>query len=153
MPTIDQLSSVTSLSSADQVPIYSGAAGTARKVSMPVLAAHLKAINEGEPDNTVYPLIGDGSSFAASAAPIVEGANVWLQIAPATDVATGVIALPTSAMRAEGQEVLVTCTKAVTTLTVTGDDAAAYGAPVTLAAHGFFRLRFDLIAQAWFRVG
>jgi len=49
--------------------------------------------------------------------------------------------------------VLVNCTQAVTTLTINGNGATVTGAPTTLAANAFFRLRFEAVAGVWYRVG
>jgi hypothetical protein len=51
------------------------------------------------------------------------------------------------------QELLVNCTQAVTTLAVSGNGATVTGAPTTLAANAFFRLRFDQASSVWYRVG
>jgi hypothetical protein len=53
----------------------------------------------------------------------------------------------------DGQQLLVSCTQAVTTLTVAGNGSTVNGAPATLAANAFFRLRFDGVFKAWYRVG
>ena len=48
----------------------------------------------------------------------------------------------------------MSCTQAVTTLTVSANGATAVnGAPAALTANGFFRLRFDGIFQSWYRIG
>ena len=48
---------------------------------------------------------------------------------------------------------MVSCTQAVTTLTVSGNGSTVNGAPTTLAANGFFRLRYDGVFKAFYRVG
>jgi hypothetical protein len=47
----------------------------------------------------------------------------------------------------------VNTTQAVTALTVAGNGATVNGAPTTLAANGFFRIRFDAVLDVWYRVG
>ena len=37
--------------------------------------------------------------------------------------------------------------------TVAGNGSTVNGAPTTLAANSFFRLRFDGVFKAWYRVG
>jgi hypothetical protein len=61
--------------------------------------------------------------------------------------------LPLLANCVDKQEILVNCTQAITTLTVNGNGATVTGAPTTLSANGFFRLRFDGLANVWYRVG
>jgi len=53
----------------------------------------------------------------------------------------------------DGQQVVVTSTQAVTTLTVSGNGASVNGAPSTLAANGYFRLRYDQINNSFYRIG
>ena len=53
----------------------------------------------------------------------------------------------------DGQEVLVTSTQAVTALTVSGNGSTVYGAPSALTANAFFKLRFDGVVKAWYRIG
>jgi hypothetical protein len=53
----------------------------------------------------------------------------------------------------EGQEVLVNCTQSVGTLTVLGNGANVIGAPTSLAANGFFLMKFEPILSNWYRVG
>lgn len=78
--------------------------------------------------------------------------SVWLILTPTGGFAAGTIVLPTLANAADKQEILVNCTQAVTTLTINGNGATVTGAPTTLAANAFFRLRFDAVADVWYRV-
>ncbi|MNR16702.1 hypothetical protein D3C85_1333210 [compost metagenome] len=61
--------------------------------------------------------------------------------------------LPAVANIIDKQEVLVNCTQAVTTLTINGNGATVTGAPTTLAANAFFRLKYDQPSTVWYRVG
>lgn len=79
--------------------------------------------------------------------------SIWLILTPTAGFAAGTIVLPALANCVDKQEVLVNCTQAVTTLTVSGNGATVTGAPTTLAANAFFRLRFDDVANVWYRVG
>lgn len=153
MPTIDQLASSDALEPEDTLPFYSKANSDARKVTLPVLAGYLQALNEGEPDQTVYALAVDGSTFTTTIEPAVAGGNVWALLTPSAPFTAGTITLPGIESRGDGQEVLVSCTQAVAALTVDGNGATVNGAPAALVANGFFRMRFDLVALAWFRVG
>lgn len=81
-------------------------------------------------------------------------ASIWLILTPTAGYATGTIVLPAVANAVDGQEVMVNCTQQVNALTVNGNGAVAVtGEPSTLAADDFFRLRYDLTTQSWFRVG
>lgn len=82
-----------------------------------------------------------------------ESASAWLIITPTAGFATGTITLPALANVQEGQEVLVNCTQSVGTLTVNGNGANVIGAPTSLAANGFFLMKFEPILSNWYRVG
>lgn len=81
------------------------------------------------------------------------GSSVWLVLTPVAGYAAGTIVLPAIADVVDKQEVLVNCTQAVTTLTINGNGATVTGAPTTLAANAFFRLRFDAVLSTFYRVG
>lgn len=153
MPTIDQLANTDTLAPDDALPIHSKANSGARKVTTEVLASYVKSLLVGEPDQTVYALTINGSTFATTIEPATAGGNVYAQITLSGPFTGGTITLPSVDTRGDGQEVLVTCTQAVAALTVAGNGAAVRGAPAALAANGFFRLRYDLVGNAWFRIG
>lgn len=80
--------------------------------------------------------------------------NVWLIISPLGSYAAGTIVLPAVANCIDGQEISVTCTQAVTALTVSGNGAVdVLGEPTTLAANAYFTLRFNEDSLIWYRVG
>jgi len=153
MPSIDELSRAGAIADADELALFSKANGSTRKVTAPQLAAYVLGSIEGAPDETIYSLATDGSSFTVAVLPETPGGSAWAQITLSAPAPAGMIILPGAEDRAHGQEVLVTCTQAVTTLTVNGSGAAVVGAPTALAANGFFRLRFDLISTTWYRIG
>ena len=75
-------------------------------------------------------------------------------LTPLAGYATGTIVLPAVGNIVDKQEVIVNTTQAVTTLTVDGNGAVAVtGEPSGLAANDFFRLKYDLTVQTWYRVG
>jgi hypothetical protein len=80
-------------------------------------------------------------------------ASVWLVLTPAAGYAAGTITMPAVANCVENQEVLVNCTQSVATLTVAGNGGTVIGAPASLSANGFFRLRFEPVLKIWYRVG
>lgn len=153
MPSIDELSRAGAIGDADELALFSKAAGSTRKVTAPQLAAYVLEAIEGAPDETIYSLATDGSSFTVAVLPATPGGSAWAQITLSGPAPAGTIILPGVEDRAHGQEVLVTCTQAVAALTVNGAGATVLGAPTALAANGFFRLRFDLISTTWYRIG
>ena len=93
------------------------------------------------------------TGFSVTIAPLSTGASMLLLLTPAAGYAAGTIVLPALASCVHGQEVQVTCTQAVATLTVSGNGATVNGAPAALTANGFFRLRFDGVFGGWYRLG
>lgn len=74
--------------------------------------------------------------------------DTHLLLTPAGAYADGAVVLPVGVDR---EVVTVTSTQAVTALSVTG--GTIYGAPTTLAANGFFTLKYDGVIGAWYRIG
>jgi len=151
MPTINQLTAVDDVVSSDQVPIYQAANGDARKASMAVIKTFMQdGITASDDKITQYA----APSATAFSVQITDGSDsIWLILTPTATFATGTIVLPALANCVDKQEVLVVCTQIVTTLTVSGNGATVTGAPTTLAANAFFRLRFDDVVNVWYRVG
>ncbi|QRF55312.1 hypothetical protein [Variovorax paradoxus] len=154
MTDINDLSSNDQLSIGDLIPIWSSANGDTRRISITALVAFVMAqvaANSGFVTQYAAP---SATGFSVQIKPPVAGTAAFLLLTPAAAYAAGTVILPPVAECIDGQEVLVTCTQAVTALTVNGNGATAVnGAPATLAANSFFRLRFDFIAKSWYRVG
>jgi len=79
--------------------------------------------------------------------------NTHLILTPVAGYAAGTIVLPAAANLKNKQDFLINSTQAVTTLTIDGNGASVVGALATLAANDFFRLRYDLPGNTWYRVG
>ena len=153
MPTINQLNAIDSndASGSDLLPVYSQSNGDARKLSLTNLSKWL-AKSFAAPEFQTQWSTPQATGFSIQVAD--NGNNTWLIINPAAGYATGAITLPSALNAVDGQEVLVNCTQAVTTFTVNGNGAIdVLGEPATLAANGFFRLRFQAQTQIWYRVG
>lgn len=156
MTQINQLTRASDVSAGDLVPIFSTDNGDARAAAMSVLLAYIE-------DNLPASFVDYVTQYSAPNATgfniaITDGAsnntNVHLILTPTAGFAAGTITLPAKAGLVDKQEVLVNCTQAVTTLTVALNGAtAAVGAPTTLAANAFFRLKYDAVTFNWYRVG
>ena len=158
MSTIQQLTSQDTVSGADQFAVYIGGNGATRKASAQAVAAYVQSvITESGGLQTQYATpTATGQTTIVS--PPTQGANTWLEMTPQGAYAAGTITLPAASVAIDGQEVLVTSTLAVTALTVnflniSGVSATVVGAPTTLAANGFFRMRFDAVFKLWIRIG
>lgn len=134
---------------ASQIPFYDAANGQDRRASVTELSTLLQAQAVGALQ-TQYSA-PNATGFSVTISPTVTGGSVWLLLTPTAGFAAGTIVMPASPV--DGQEVLVSCTQAVTTLTVNGNGHTVNGAPTTLAANAFFKLRYDGVFGAFYRVG
>lgn len=152
---IQNLSRVTTLAASDLVALFSGSLGNDAAVTLATLTQYLQQqMTIGGSMVTQYSAPNaTGFSVSILAAGDGLGQNVWLLLTPVAGYAAGTIVLPSSTISQDQQELLVSTTQAITTLTINGNGASVNGAPTTLAANGFFRLRFDGVFKAWYRVG
>jgi len=147
MANINQLSSMDSISLGDLIAVWATNNGDTRKASMSLLLTFIQ-------DNIAIP----GTLSTQYAAPsstgftvTVASANTWLILTPTATFAAGTIVLPTSA--ADKSEITINCTQIVTSLTVSAGATTVTGEPASLAANGFFTMRFDAATSVWYRVG
>lgn len=152
MPTFPQLTGSDQVSAGDLFAVYIQNNGDARKVPVSVVQAFMQEnLNfQTEEFDTQY---ASPSSTGFSVSILSDSGNVHLILTPTGGFAAGTIVLPAVATLVDKQEFLLNCTQAVATLTVTGSGATVTGAPTTLAANAFFRLKYDLPTNVWFRVG
>lgn len=138
------------ISAASQIPFYDPANGADRRTSVTQFAEVMQGLlSVGESQSQYYAPSATGWSVLV--APQTAGESVYLLITPVAGYAAGTVTLPASPVH--GQEVLAACTQSVTTLTVAGNGYTVNGAPSTLAANAFFRLRFDGVLNTWNRIG
>ena len=144
MATINQLSATDSLNGGDLLPVYKQNQGDARKCSITTLMDYVNANVTTVTQNTQY-----AAPAATGFSVTVNTGNVWLILTPVSTYAAGAIVLPTGA--SDKDTVIVNCTQIVTSLTVSSG-ATVVGAPTTLAANGFFTMRFDAATSTWYRI-
>lgn len=155
---ISNLSSNDSPQGGDLLPVFTAQDSDTRKVSLTTLLAWMQSnltITAGFGAYTTQYAAPSGTGFSVS---ITDGAdddsNVHLILTPVAGYAAGTLVLPLASGCTDKQEILVNCTQAVTTLTIDKNGATALtGAPTTLAANDFFRLKYDLATSTWYRVG
>jgi len=151
MTTINQLSALDSVSAGDQVPVFSTNNGDTRRVPMSILKTFCQdGITANDDKITQY---SSPSSTGFSVQVNNASSSLFLLLTPTGAFAAGTLVLPVQANCIARQEILVFCAQAVTTLTINGNGSTVLGAPTTLAANGFFRLRFDNVNKIWYRVG
>lgn len=151
MAEINQLTALDTLVAGDLFPVYSSANGDARKAAASVLLAYMQ-------DNLVFPtqLITQYSSPSSTAFSVQitdSSVSTHLILTPDAGYADGTIVLPALANCEDRQEILVNSTQAVTTFVVDGNGSTVIGAPATLAANAYFRLKFDAVLSTWYRIG
>lgn len=155
MTRIIDLSAVDEVTAADQIPIYSADNGDARRASMTLISEYVQENITVSDDKVTQYSSPNATGFSVTInSPISNVAtSIWLILTPLAGYAAGTIVLPAVATCADKQEILVNSTQAITTLTITASGATVNGAPTTMAANAFFRLRFDAVLFTWYRVG
>lgn len=137
-------------SSASQLPFYDPQNGQDKRGSVSDLATVLQAQLSPSGGLITQYASPNASGFTVTVSPPTTGASMFLLLSPGGTYAAGTLVLP---IAIDGQELLVHSRQTVTALTITpasGD--ASSGAPTTIAAGGFFRLRYDFINKLWCRV-
>ncbi len=151
MPTINQLNAADQVSGSDLLPLYSQANGDARKFSLTNLLNWLSGQQIATQDNKITqysaPTTGQTVQFTDNQN------SVWLVLTPAASVVALTLKFPLVSNVLDRTELLVNSTQAITSVNIDPNGAAYIGAPTTLAANGFFRMRFDIVMQTWYRVG
>lgn len=145
---IQQLSASSSIALADFIAGYSNSLGGDVRWTVQTLVTLLQSTLTSLDDKTTQYAAPSATGFSVTIAPAVTGGSVFLLLTPSAGYAAGTIVLPTAV---DKQEVLVHCTQAVTTLTISG--GTVHGGPSALTANGFFTLRYEGVIGAWYRVG
>lgn len=149
MSQINQLSTASSLTGSDLIPIFSSSNWDARKASLSALIelvqSSIAAPNVAVQTSTP----GTGFDLAIASGNV----STWALIQPAGTLATGTVTLPLNTSTTDGTEVLVTSTQQITALTVGVNGATAvFGAPSSLSANAWFRLKYNLQFNSWYRI-
>jgi len=144
MTTIYQLTEIDTLQNGDFLPVYSLQNGDARKAQMATVAAFMREASENR-------LVTQYAAPSATAFTVAVTTHTHLILTPAAAYADGAITLALDP--ADKDEFLLNTTQAVTSFVVNGNGRTVVGAPTTLAANGFFRLKYDAVMSTWYRVG
>lgn len=150
---INQLSQAQSLNLGDLIAIFSLNNGDARSASLSLLVSFIQSqLTSGGSFLTKY-ASPNATGFTVATDPVTNGGDVYLLLTPLAGYAAGTLQLPLQQNCVDGQQLLVSCTQAVTALTVNGNGSTVNGAPTSLTANGFFRLRYDGVNKSWYRIG
>jgi hypothetical protein len=145
------VATASTLSTADKLRALISSTGDVREFTLQVLVDFLTeqlAVSDNKVTQYAAP---NATGFSVSVTDSSQ--STWLKITPAAGYAAGTIVLPAVANCADKQEILVTCTQSVSTLTITPNGSTVYGGPTSLSANGHFTLRFDAQDSTWNRVG
>jgi hypothetical protein len=143
---ISNLATATEVGATDMLALWSRSTGLDSQVSVGTLTAFLQDLGIATREVTQY-AAPVGSGFAAQVLPADTGVDIFYLLTPGGAYAVGSVILPLSPW--DGQRVNVHCSQAVTTFTVSGTNP--HGAPTTLAAGGFFTMRWDAVTNGWWR--
>ena len=150
MPTINQLPVLNTISSGDQLPVYSPNNGDARRTSIGSLLTFFQQ-SFASPTLSVN-LFVPGTGFNITV-PTPVSEQQWMLLQPTGTLATGTITLPLNTGVPDGTEVLITSTQNITALTISLNGASAvFGNVVTLSAGGAVRYRFYQATNSWYAI-
>ena len=150
MPTINQLPVLNTISSGDQLPVYSPNNGDARRTSIGSL---LTFFQQSFASPTLATNLFTPATGFNIAVPTPVAQQQWMLIQPASTLAAGTITLPLNTQTPDGTQVTVTSTQIITSFTLALNGASnAFGAPTTMAANAFFTVRFYQATNSWYRI-
>jgi len=147
MVTINQLSTLSTVSPGDKLPIYANDQGDARKVSVATLLDYFES-TFASPEYTTVINAPTASGFNLVMA--AYATNVWMIVNPTGTFAAGTVTLPATADCFDGQEIILCTTQVITTFTLDGNGSTLVGAPTSLGAGAFFSIRFNALQSTWY---
>ncbi|SSR15004.1 Uncharacterised protein [Acinetobacter nosocomialis] len=148
----NRLNETDALGVGDQFVLYKGNCTDFRSIPQDaVLEWILSNIPVIKPVSAIIQPINPNADFTIAIENNAVG--TYLVINPSVSITNATITLPPMAELTDGQELLVTSSQQIENLTIAGNGAALIGNPNTIAASGFFKLKFDLLSQTWYRVG
>jgi len=150
MPTINQLPVLNTISSGDQLPVYSPNNGDARRTSIGSLLTFFQQ-SFASPTLAVN-LFVPGNGFNITV-PTPVSNDQWMLLQPAGTLASGTITLPLNTGVPDGTTVLITTTQEITSLTIALNGATAiYGAVTNLSAGSAAVYRFYQPTNSWYNI-
>jgi len=150
MPTINQLPVLNTVSSGDQLPVYSPNNGDARRTSIGSLLTFFQQ-SFASPTLSVN-LYVPGNGFNITV-PTPVSNDQWMLLQPAGTLATGTITLPLNTGVPDGTSVLITTTQEITSLTIALNGATAlYGGVTFLGAGTATAIRFYQPTNSWYQI-
>ena len=150
MPTINQLPVLSTISSGDQLPVYSPNNGDARRTSIGSLLTFFQQSFASPTLSTNLYVPGSGFNITV---PTPVSNDQWMLLQPAGTLATGTITLPLNTGVPDGTTVLITTTQEITSLTIALNGASAiFGGVTFLAAGTATAIRFYQPTNSWYQI-
>ena len=150
MPTINQLPVLNTISSGDQLPVYSPNNGDARRTSIGSLLTYFQQTFASPTLSTNLYVPGTGFNITV---PTPVSNDQWMLLQPAGTLAAGTITLPLNTGVPDGTTVLITTTQEITSLTLALNGASAiFGGVTYLAAGTATAIRFYQPTNSWYQI-
>jgi len=150
MPTINQLPVLSTISSGDQLPVYSPNNGDARRTSIGSLLTFFQQ-SFASPTLAVNLFVPSNGFNITVPTPVSN--DQWMLLQPASTLATGTITLPLNTGVPDGTSVLITTTQEITSLTIALNGATAiYGGVSFLGAGTATVIRFYQPTNSWYQI-
>jgi hypothetical protein len=148
MPTINQLPVLSTISSGDQLPVYSPNNGDARRTSIGSLLTFFQQ-SFASPTVSVNLYVPASGFNITVPTPVSE--QQWMLLQPAGTLATGTITLPLNTDVPDGTTVIISSTQEITSLTIALNGASAiYGGITNLVAGGATQIRYYQATNSWY---
>ena len=150
MPTINQLPVLNTISSGDQLPVYSPNNGDARRTSIGSLLTYFQQTFASPTLSTNLYVPASGFNITV---PTPVSNDQWMLLQPAGTLAAGTITLPLNTGVPDGTTVLITTTQEITSLTIALNGASAiFGGVTYLAAGTATAIRFYQPTNSWYQI-
>jgi hypothetical protein len=150
MPTINQLPVLNTISSGDQLPVYSPNNGDARRTSIGSLLTYFQQTFASPTLSTNLYVPGNGFNITV---PTPVSDDQWMLLQPAGTLAAGTITLPLNTGVPDGTTVLITTTQEITSLTIALNGATAiFGGVSFLGAGTATAIRFYQPTNSWYQI-
>lgn len=150
MPTINQLPVLNTISSGDQLPVYSPNNGDARRTSIGSLLTFFQQTFASPTLSTNLYVPGTGFNITV---PTPVSNDQWMLLQPAGTLAAGTITLPLNTGVPDGTTVLITTTQEITSLSLALNGASAiFGGVTSLAAGTATAIRFYQPTNSWYQI-
>jgi hypothetical protein len=150
MPTINQLPVLSTISSGDQLPVYSPNNGDARRTSIGSLLTYFQQ-SFASPTLAVNLYVPATGFNITVPTPVAE--QQWMLLQPASVLASGTITLPLNTGVPDGTELLITSTQEITVFSIALNGATAiFGAVTTLSSGAALRFRFYQSTNSWYNI-